>query len=95
MADELRVEREDDLITLADCSIANVHDQLPELTKLEESNPALAAEIALIIRSEVRSLEINFSLLLSDLRKSFEEDLARLPADHMLNVMADNDAAAR
>ncbi len=89
---------DDGLITLADASIANVRaqiDALPELSKLEESNPALAAEIELIIRSEIRSIEINFSLLLSDLRKNFEEDLARLPAEHMLNVMAQNDAAAR
>jgi hypothetical protein len=92
MADLPQVQNENNLVTLADMSTMNVFAQL------EIDNPELAEEIKQVIAGEIRSIEINFSLLLLDLRKSFEDDVASLkekgllPEGHLLNVLGESNA---
>lgn len=89
MADLPPVPNEQDLVTLADCSIANVFSQL------EITDPALAEEIEIVVRNEIRRVEIELSLMISDMRKNFEEDIKSLketgvlPEAHILNVLGE------
>lgn len=82
-----QVSNENDLVTLADMSTMNVFAQL------EIDNPELAEEIKTVIAGEIRRVEIEFSIMLFDLRKNFEEDVASLkatgllPEGHILNVL--------
>ena len=82
-----QVANEGDLVTLASMSTMNVFAQL------EISDPELADEIKLVISGEIRRVEIEFSIMLMDLRKNFEEDVASLkekgllPDGHILNVL--------
>ncbi len=85
MADLPQVANEGDLVTLADMSAMNVFAQL------QIDNPDLAAEIKMVIAGEIRRVEIELSIMMMDLRKSFEEDIAalkaagQLPEGHILN----------
>ena len=85
MADLPQVANEGDLVTLADMSAMNVFAQL------QIDNPELAAEIKMVIAGEIRRVEIELSIMMMDLRKSFEEDIAalkaagQLPEGHILN----------
>ena len=89
MADLPQVADEGDLVTLATMSTMNVFAQL------EIDNPELADEIRLVIACEIRRVEIEFSIMMMDLRKNFEEDVASLkekgllPDGHILNVMSE------
>ena len=80
-----QVANEGDLITLADMSTLNVFAQL------EIKDPELAAEIKQVMQAEIRRVEIELSIMMMDLRKSFEEDIAalkaagQLPEGHILN----------
>ncbi len=80
-----QVANEGDLVTLADMSAMNV------LAQLQIDNPELAAEIKMVIAGEIRRVEIELSIMMMDLRKSFEEDIAalkaagQLPEGHILN----------
>ena len=86
MADLPQVANEGDLVTLADMSAMNVFAQL------QIDNPELAAEIKMVIAGEIRRVEIELSIMMMNLRKSFEEDIAalkaagQLPEGHILNV---------
>ena len=81
-----QVANEGDLITLADMSTLNVFAQL------EIKDPELAAEIKQVMQAEIRRVEIELSIMMMDLRKNFEEDIAALkatgllPEGHILNV---------
>ncbi len=85
MADLPQVANEGDLVTLADMSAMNVFAQL------QIDNPELAAEIKMVIAGEIRRVEIELSIMMMDLRKSFGEDIAalkaagQLPEGHILN----------
>ena len=85
MANLPQVANEGDLVTLADMSAMNVFAQL------QIDNPDLAAEIKMVIAGEIRRVEIELSIMMMDLRKSFEEDIAalkaagQLPEGHILN----------
>ncbi len=85
MADLPQVANEGDLVTLADMSAMNVFAQL------QIDNPELAAEIKMVIAGEIRRVEIELSIMMMDLRKNFEEDIAalkatgQLPEGHILN----------
>ncbi len=85
MANLPQVANEGDLVTLADMSAMNVFAQL------QIDNPELAAEIKMVIAGEIRRVEIELSIMMMDLRKSFEEDIAalkaagQLPEGHILN----------
>ncbi len=85
MADLPQVANEGDLVTLADMSAMNVFAQL------QIDNPDLAAEIKMVIAGEIRRVEIELSIMMMDLRMSFEEDIAalkaagQLPEGHILN----------
>jgi hypothetical protein len=92
MAHLPEVANEGDLITLASMSTMNVFAQL------EIKDPALADEIKLVVAGEIRRVEIEFSIMLMDLRKNFEEDVASLkekgllPEAHILNVLGESNA---
>ena len=85
MANLPQVANEGDLVTLADMSAMNVFAQL------QIDNPELAAEIKMVIAGEIRRVEIELSIMMMGLRKSFEEDIAalkaagQLPEGHILN----------
>ena len=85
MANLPQVANEGDLVTLADMSAMNVFAQL------QIDNPELAAEIKMVIAGEIRRVEIELSIMMMDLRKSFGEDIAalkaagQLPEGHILN----------
>ena len=87
-----QVSNENDLVTLADMSSMNVFAQL------EIDDPELADEIKLVIAGEIRRVEIEFSIMLMDLRKNFSEDVASLkekgllPEGHILNVLGESNA---
>lgn len=93
MAD-LQVQREGDLVTLAEMSTLNVFAQL------EIDNPELAEEIRLVMSNEIRRVEIELSLMMLDMRKNMEEDVASLkasgvlPEAHILNVLGEQIHAA-
>jgi hypothetical protein len=77
---------ESNLVTLADMAAMNVFSQV----KID--NPALAEEITLVMKGEIRRVEIELSIMLTDLKASFEADVAalktigKLPEDSMLAV---------
>jgi hypothetical protein len=80
-----QVANEGDLITLADMSTLNV------LAQLEIKDPELAAEIKQVMQAEIRRVEIELSIMITDLKKSYDDDIAALkvqgkslPADHDL-----------
>ena len=93
MADLPQVANEGDLVTLADMSAMNVFAQL------QIDNPELAAEIKMVIAGEIRRVEIELSIMMMNLRKNFEEDIAslkaagQLPEGHILNVSQENAGA--
>jgi hypothetical protein len=93
MADLPQVKNEGDLVTLADMSTMNVFAQL-EIDDLD-----LAEEIRLVIAGEIRRVEIEFSIMLMDLRKNFSEDIAslkaagKLPEGHILDVLGESAGA--
>jgi len=73
------------MVSLADMASQNVFAQL----KID--NPELAQEIITVMSSEIRRVEIELSIMLTDLKKSFADDVAALkakgtplPDDHML-----------
>lgn len=90
MADEpkaLQVPNENTLVSLADMATMNVFAQL------QIDNPELAAEIKAVMAGEIRRVEIELSIMLSDIRDSFSKDVeslretGKLPDDHMLHVL--------
>ncbi len=89
MAEEKISEAEQEsMITLGECSAMNV------MAQLEIDDPEVVAEIIAAVKSEVRALEISFSIALMDMRKNFQEEIdalkasgTPLPADHFLNVL--------
>jgi hypothetical protein len=56
-------------------------------------NPDLADEIMAVVSGEIRRIEIEFSIMLTDLRDSFATDIAmlkaegKLPEDHILHAL--------
>ncbi len=88
MDDELyQVPRENNLVSLADMAKQNIFAQLTI------DNPELAEEIAAVISGEIRRIEIEFSIMLADLKDSFAADVevlkaeGKLPEDHMLHAL--------
>ena len=76
------------LLSLADLASQNV---LPSLTI---SDPALAEEIKAVMSGEIRRVEIELSIMITDLKKSYDDDIAALkaqgkslPADHDLQPL--------
>jgi hypothetical protein len=85
MAEDLyQVPRENALVSLADMATMNVFAQL------KVDDPALAEEITQVVHGEIRRIEIEFSIMLLDLKDSFAADVetlrssGKLPEDHML-----------
>ena len=79
---------EGQMMTLADLASQNVFAQI------NIDNPALADEIKQVMSGEIRRVEIELSIMLSDLRKSYDDDIAALkaqgkslPADHDLSPL--------
>ena len=75
----------DGLMSLADLASMNVFAQLTI------DNPALAEEIKSVMAGEIRRVEIELSIMMTDLKKSYDEDIdalkaegKTLPADHDL-----------
>jgi hypothetical protein len=73
------------MVTLADMASQNVFAQL------NIDNPELAQEILSVMQGEIRRVEIELSIMLTDLKKSYDGDIAALkaegkslPADHDL-----------
>jgi hypothetical protein len=73
------------MLSLADLASQNVFAQL----KID--NPALADEIKQVMSGEIRRVEIELSIMITDLKKSYDDDIAALkaqgkslPADHDL-----------
>ena len=73
------------MMTLADLASQNV------FAHLAIDNPALADEIKAVMSGEIRRVEIELSIMISDLKKSYDDDIAALkaqgkslPADHDL-----------
>jgi hypothetical protein len=64
----------DGMVTLADMASMNVFSQVAI------DNPALAEEIKLVMSAEIRRVEIELSIMLSDLKKSYDDDIAALKA---------------
>ncbi len=62
------------MMSLADMASLNVFAQV----KID--NPALAEEIKQVMSGEIRRVEIELSLMLTDLKKSYEDDIAALKA---------------
>jgi hypothetical protein len=83
----LQVPNEETLVSLADMATMNVFAQL------KIHNPELLAEITAVMKGEIRRVEIELSIMLSDIRDSFSKDVAelrasgKLPDDHMLHVL--------
>jgi hypothetical protein len=78
----------DGMVTLADMASMNVFAQLTI------DNPALAEEIKLVMAGEIRRVEIELSIMITDLKKSYDDDIAalkaqgtELPADHDLQPL--------
>ena len=76
------------MMSLADMASLNVFAQV----KID--NPALAEEIKQVMSGEIRRVEIELSLMLTDLKKSYDDDIAALeakglslPADHDLSPL--------
>lgn len=76
------------IMTLADMSAMNVFAQV------SVDNPALAEEIKQVMSAEIRRVEIELSIMLTDLKKSYDDDIAALkaqgktlPADHDLSPL--------
>jgi hypothetical protein len=87
MADDTNAQPRE-MITLADMASMNVFAQL------QIDNPELAAEIKAVMSGEIRRVEIELSLMLTDLKKSYDDDIAALrtdgkvlPADHDLTSL--------
>ena len=89
MAQEREVADENNLVTLAEMATNNVLDQL-ELDKLQ---PEHIEEIKMIMRNEIRRVEIELSVMIMDMRNLFAADIealktaGKLPDDHFLNVV--------
>jgi hypothetical protein len=73
------------MMTLADMASQNVFAQL----KID--SPALAEEIRQVMSGEIRRVEIELSIMLTDLKASYDADIAALkeqgkslPSDHDL-----------
>ncbi len=73
------------MMSLADMASLNVFAQV----KID--NPALAEEIKQVMSGEIRRVEIELSLMLTDLKKSYDDDIEALkaqgkslPSDHDL-----------
>ena len=76
------------LLSLADLASMNVFAQLTI------DNPALAEEIKSVMAGEIRRVEIELSIMMTDLKKSYDEDIdalkaegKALPADHDLQPL--------
>jgi hypothetical protein len=76
------------MVSLADLSAMNVFSQW------RINDPALAEEIKTVMSGEIRRVEIELSIMLSDLKKSYDDDIAALkaqgkslPADHDLQPL--------
>ena len=74
--------------TLADMASQNVFAQLTV------TDPALAEEIKLVMSAEVRRIEVELSIMLTDLKKSYDDDIEALkaqgkslPSDHDLTPL--------
>lgn len=79
---------EGQMMTLADLASQNVFAQLTI------SDPALAEEIKAIMSGEIRRVEIELSIMITDLKKSYDDDIAALkaqgkslPVDHDLSPL--------
>jgi hypothetical protein len=79
---------EGQMVSLADMASMNVFAQL------QIDNPELATEIKAVMAGEIRRVEIELSLMLTDLKKSYDDDIAalkakglELPADHDLTPL--------
>ncbi len=82
------------MISLADMASLNVFAQL------QIDNPALAEEIKQVMSAEVRRIEIELSLMMTDLKRSFDDDIESLratgkvlPEDHLLSPAQQNQLA--
>jgi len=78
------------MMTLADTSTLNVFAQLESLSLADD----VKAEIKLVMSAEIRRIEIELSMMLTDLKASFEADIEALrkagkvlPEDHMLQPL--------
>lgn len=76
------------MLSLADLASQNVFAQLTI------DNPELAAEITQVMQGEIRRVEIELSIMLTDLKNSYSSDIAALktqgktlPADHDLQPL--------
>jgi hypothetical protein len=76
------------MLSLADLASQNVFAQL------QLDDPTLAEEIKSVIHGEIRRVEIELSIMLTDLKKSYDDDIAALkaqgkslPADHDLTPL--------
>ena len=76
------------MVSLADMASQNVFAQL------SIDNPELAQEIIAVMDAEIRRVEIELSIMLTDLKKSFDDDIAALkakgislPEGHMLESL--------
>ena len=76
------------MLSLADLASMNVFAQLTI------SDPALSEEIKAVMHGEIRRVEIELSIMLTDLKKSYDDDIAALkaqgkslPADHDLQPL--------
>ena len=76
------------MLSLADLASQNVFAQLTV------SDPALADEIKSVMSGEIRRVEIELSIMITDLKKSYDDDIAALkaqgkslPADHDLQPL--------
>lgn len=78
------------MISLADAASANVFAQLETLVIADD----VRAEIKQVMSAEVRRIEIELSMMLTDLKASYDKDIAdlkaqgkTLPADHDLQPL--------
>ncbi len=76
------------MLSLADLASQNVFAQLAI------DNPALAEEIKAVMSGEIRRVEIELSIMITDLKKSYDDDIAALkaqgkslPEDHDLTPL--------
>lgn len=76
------------MLSLADLASQNVFAQLAI------DDPSLADEIKQVMSGEIRRVEIELSIMITDLKKSYDDDIAALkaqgkslPADHDLSPL--------
>ncbi len=88
--EQISEAEQESMITLGECSAMNV------MAQLEIDDPEVVAEIIAAVKSEVRALEISFSIALMDMCKGFQEEIdalkasgTPLPKDHFMSVLAE------